>query len=118
MATKRTKKSVTKKQAAKHAPSAAMKFLDSLIGEPIMFGVSCAQSVRPTSTTLATIAHKLGCSPQYVIDVELGRRNVLVATAARWATLLGYAPAYWVRVAMQSELDANHLPYRVRIEAA
>jgi len=38
--------------------------------------------------------------------------------AAKWAKALGYPEALFVKLAVQSELDAAGLKYRVEIEAA
>src|SRR3954452_20964186 len=114
MMTTKTRTKARRKRAAKRAgKSDAMKFLDKLIGEPISFGRLVRTTRETDDYTLATLASKLGVSRQYLSDIEHGRRNVSVETAAKRGELLGYAASYWVQVALQTGLDANHLPYRV-----
>ena len=60
----------------------------------------------------------LGVSKSHLCDVEKGRKTVSPERAARWAHILGYPESVLVRLAMQGELDAAGLKYRVAIEAA
>jgi transcriptional regulator with XRE-family HTH domain len=51
--------------------------------------------------TLEAFAKKLGVSRQNLCDIEKGRKGVSPERAARWAQLLGYPDAQWVRLALQ-----------------
>jgi len=51
-------------------------------------------------------------------DVEKGRRGVSAERAARWARELGAPVHTFVKLALQAELDAAGLNYRVEISAA
>ena len=83
--------------------SASMKFLDKLIGEPLTFA-GMIRNVRETDGyTLASMGKKLGCSAQFLSDVERARRSVSPKLAARWAKALGYHPVVWVQHALQAE---------------
>jgi transcriptional regulator with XRE-family HTH domain len=98
--------------------SATMKFLDELIGEPLTFA-GMVRNVRETDGyTLASMGKKLGCSAQFLSDVEHARRTVSPKLAARWAKALGYHPVVWVQHALQAEVDAAGLKLRVTVEAA
>jgi transcriptional regulator with XRE-family HTH domain len=106
----------TKRKSARK--SAAMRALDKMIGEPLTFG-SMINTIRDTDEyTLKTFAKKLGVSIGHVCDVEKGRRGVSPERAAKWAKALGYPEALFVKLAVQSELDAAGLKYNVEIKAA
>jgi transcriptional regulator with XRE-family HTH domain len=77
------------------------------------------QAVREgDGSTLEAFAKRLGVSRQNLCDLETGRKGVSPERAARWARLLGYPEALWLRRALQAELDAAGLKYRVEIAAA
>jgi plasmid maintenance system antidote protein VapI len=98
--------------------SAAMRALDKMIGEPLTFG-SMINTIRETDEyTLRTLAKKLGVSIGHVCDVEKGRRGVSPERAAKWARALGYPEALFVKLALQSALDAAGLKYSVELKAA
>lgn len=77
------------------------------------------RNVRETDGyTLASMGKKLGCSAQFLSDVEHARRTLSPKLAARWAMALGYHPLVWVQHALQAEVDAAGLKLRVTVEAA
>jgi antitoxin HigA-1 len=105
---------MAKKQASKNA----IKLMERLTGGPLTFG-KMLQAVREgVEQTLEAFAKRLGVSRQNLCDIEKGRKGVSPERAARWARLLGYPEAQWLRLALQAELDAAGLKYRVEIEAA
>jgi transcriptional regulator with XRE-family HTH domain len=63
-------------------------------------------------------ARKLGVSKSHLCDVEKGRKTVSPERAAKWARTLGYPESIFVRLAIQGDLDAAGLKYKVEIEAA
>lgn len=96
----------------------ARKFLEELIGEPLTFG-SMIETIRITDEyTLETMSKKLGVSRGHLCDVEKGRRVVSPERAAKWGKALGYGEAHFVALALQAELDAAGLKFRVSLEAA
>lgn len=104
--------------AKKQASTSAIKLLERLTGGPLTFG-KMLQAVREgDELTLEAFAKRLGVSRQNLCDIEKGRKGVSPERAARWARLLGYPEAQWLRLALQAELDAAGLKYRVEIEAA
>jgi transcriptional regulator with XRE-family HTH domain len=104
--------------AKKRASSSAIKFMERLTGGPLTFG-KMLQAVREgDELTLEVFAKRIGVSRQNLCDIEKGRKGVSPERAARWARLLGYPEAQWVRLALQAELDAAGLKYRVEIAAA
>jgi transcriptional regulator with XRE-family HTH domain len=104
--------------AKKQASSSAIKLMERLTGGPLTFG-KMLQAVREgDELTLEVFAKRIGVSRQNLCDIEKGRKGVSPERAARWARLLGYPEAQWVRLALQAELDAAGLKYRVEIAAA
>jgi transcriptional regulator with XRE-family HTH domain len=104
--------------AKKQASSRAIKLMERLTGGPLTFG-KMLQAVREgEELTLETFAKRIGVSRQNLCDIEKGRKGGSPERAARWARLLGYPEAQWVRLALQAELDAAGLKYRVEIAAA
>ncbi|HET6333751.1 MAG TPA: helix-turn-helix domain-containing protein [Polyangiales bacterium] len=104
--------------AKKRASTSAIKLMERLTGGPLTFG-KMLQAVREgDELTLEAFAKRLGVSRQNLCDIEKGRKGVSPERAARWARLLGYSEAQWLRLALQAELDAAGLKYRVEIQAA
>jgi transcriptional regulator with XRE-family HTH domain len=104
--------------AKKKASTRATKLMEQLTGGPLTFG-KMLQAVREgDELTLEAFAKRLGVSRQNLCDIEKGRKGVSPERAARWARLLGYPEAQWLRLALQAELDAAGLKYRVEIAAA
>jgi transcriptional regulator with XRE-family HTH domain len=104
--------------AKRQASSSAVKVMERLTGGPLTLG-KMLQAVRDgDELTLEVFAKRIGVSRQNLCDIEKGRKGVSPERAARWARLLGYPEAQWVRLALQAELDAAGLKYRVEIAAA
>lgn len=98
--------------------SAAVKFLDGLIGAPMTLGRMLTSIRREDETSLAALAKRLGVSRQHLHAVEADRAAVSVARAARWAKILGYDPLLFVELTLQSEIQAAGLKARIKVEAA
>lgn len=96
----------------------AIEFLEELNGEPLTLG-SWIETIRVTDDyTFESMAKKLGVSRGHLCDVEKGRKSLSPERAAKWAEILGYSPTQLVQLALQAEIDAAGLNYRVNIEAA
>jgi plasmid maintenance system antidote protein VapI len=65
-----------------------------------------------------TLQQLLGVSRSHLCDIEEGRRVASAERAARWARTLGYPEAFFVKLAMQAELDAAGLRLKIDIKAA
>jgi transcriptional regulator with XRE-family HTH domain len=102
----------------KQTSAEAIKLMERLTGGPLTLGKVVRGVREGEELTLEAFAKKLGVSRQNLCDVEKGRKGVSPERAARWARLLGYPEAQWVRLALQAELDAAGLKYRVEIAAA
>ena len=98
--------------------SAAMKLLEKLTGGPLTLGRALESIRKGEELSQEDCAKKLGISKSHLCDVEKGRKTVSPERAAKWARVLGYPESVMVRLALQGELDAAGLKYRVEIEAA
>ncbi len=68
--------------------------------------------------TQDAFAAKLGVSKAHLCDIENGRRNVSPERAIKWAKLLGHSESQFVKLALQSALDAKGIKLLVEIKAA
>lgn len=98
--------------------SDAMKFLEEVTGGPLTFGRAIESVRKCDEITQDAYAKRLGISKSHLCDIEKGRKTVSPERAAKWANILGYPESVFVRLALQGELDAAGLRYRVEIAAA
>jgi transcriptional regulator with XRE-family HTH domain len=102
----------------KEKKSDAMKRLERISGGPLTLGRAMESIRKVEELSQDACARKLGVSKSHLCDVEKGRKTVSPERAAKWARALGYPESVLVRLAIQSELDAAGLKYKVEIEAA
>ena len=105
-----------RKNAANKSPT--MATLEKIAGGPLTFGQAIESVRKCWEISQDDCARKLGVSKSHLCDVEKGRKTVSPERAAKWARLLGYPESVLVRLAIQNQLDAAGLKYRVSIEAA
>lgn len=99
----------------KRSKSAALQFLEDINGGPLTFG-EMLNSIRECDDISQTdFAHKLGVSKAHLCDVEKGRRAVSPARAYAWGRKLGYSPEQFVELAIQTGLDQDKLPFKVKL---
>ena len=103
---------------ARKKRSEAMKLLEEISGGPLTLGRAIESIRKGQELSQDECAKKLGVSKSHLCDVEKSRKTVSPARAAKWARALGYPESVLVRLAIQSELDAAGLKYKVEIEAA
>ena len=103
---------------AKEKTSDAMKLLAKVSGGPLTLGRAVESIRKSEELSQQGCAKKLGVSKSHLCDVEKGRKIVSPERAAKWARILGYPESVFIRLAIQAELDAAGLKYRVEIEAA
>jgi transcriptional regulator with XRE-family HTH domain len=102
----------------KEKKSATVKYLEKLRGGPLTFG-ALLRSIRECDEhTLEGLAKRVGVSRSHLCDIEKGRRGVSAERAARWARILGYPEALFVKLAMQAELDAAGIKLKIDVKAA
>ncbi len=102
----------------KKSKSDAVKLLERLSGGPLTFGRALASVRKCEELSQIECAKKLDVSKSHLCDIEKGRKTVSPERAAKWARVLGYPESVFVRLAIQDELDAAGLKYRVEIDAA
>ena len=102
----------------KERKSDAMKRLERISGGPLTLGRAMESIRKVQELSQDACARKLGVSKSHLCDVEKGRKTVSPERAAKWARALGYPESVLVRLAIQSELDAAGLKYKVEIAAA
>lgn len=99
-------------------PSKAMAFLEELTGGPLTLG-GLLRSIRlGEEESQVYFAKKLGVTRSHLCDIEKGRKVVGPERAAKWARLLGYDEAQFVRLALQELVEKAGLDLTVRVEAA
>lgn len=98
--------------------SAAITLLEQISGGPLTLGKALESVRKSEDISQDECARKLGVSKSHLCDVEKGRKTVSPERAAKWARVLGYPESVFVRLAIQGELDAAGLRYKVEIEAA
>jgi transcriptional regulator with XRE-family HTH domain len=103
---------------AREKKSQAMKLLEKLADGPLTLGRAIESVRKCEGLSQDDCAKKLGISKSHLCDVEKGRKIVSPERAARWARVLGYPESVLVRLAIQGELDAAGLKYKVEIAAA
>lgn len=102
----------------KEKKSAAVKYLEKLRGGPLTFG-ALLRSIRESDKhTLEGLAKCLSVSRSHLCDIEKERRGVSAERAARWARILGYPEALFVKLAMQAALDAAGIKLKIDVRAA
>lgn len=102
----------------KEKKSEAMRLLERIAGGPLTLGRAIESIRKSQGLSQDECARKLGVSKSHLCDVEKGRKTVSPERAAKWARALGYPESILVQLAIQGELDAAGLKYKVDIEAA
>jgi len=103
---------------AKEKKSEAIKLLEKISGGPLTLSRAIESIRKSQELSQDECAKKLGVSKSHLCDVEKSRKAVSPERAAKWARALGYPESVLVRLAIQDELDAAGLKYKVEIEAA
>jgi transcriptional regulator with XRE-family HTH domain len=96
----------------------AEPFLEELTGGPLTMAELLRAIRLGEEMTQTDLARQLDISRQHLCDLEKARRSLSPARAAEFARILGYGEAQFVRLALQAQLDAADLPYRVSVDAA
>ena len=98
--------------------SKALRAIETLVGKPLSLG-SMLESIRlGEEISQVGFAEQLGISRSHLCDIEKGRKTVSVARAARFANILGYSEAQFVRLALQALVEESGLKLKVRVDAA
>ena len=97
--------------------SAAMKFLDELVGE-LTFGGMIEAMRQADEMSQVEFAKKLGISKQQLCDIEKRRKFVSPERAAKFAKILGHSEKSFVALALQDIVNQGGLKLKVSVEAA
>ncbi len=108
----------TKKRTPSKVRGGAREYLEKLNSGPLTFGQLINTARLCEEQSLEAFAKRLGVSRAYLCDIEKGRRPVSVERAAAWARKIGGLEAQYVSLALQGELDAAGIRFRVRLDAA
>ena len=102
----------------KKPKSDARKFLEKLTGGPLTLGRAIRAIRLGEEQSLAAFSKLLGISVSHLSDIELGRKTVSAARAARFARKLGRSEAQFVRLALQDLVVEAGLKFHVNLDAA
>jgi transcriptional regulator with XRE-family HTH domain len=92
--------------------------MEKLRGGPLTLG-RALRAIRTTEEiSLTRFAKRIGVSVQHLSDVEKDRRGVSAERAAKWAKRLGHPPPVFVQLALQQQIDAAGLHFKVIVKAA
>ena len=94
------------------------KFLEELMGGPLTIGTYIHALRQNDGASLGEFAQKLGVTKSRLLDIEKGRRGVSIERAADWARRLGLSEHRFVTLALQAEVDAAGLKFKVVVRAA
>ena len=98
--------------------SPAMDFLAEVAGGPLTLG-ELLRSIRDgEELTQAEFAKRLGLSRSHLCDIEQGRKNLSPERAARYARILGYSEAQFLRLTLQKLVSDAGLNLSVEVRAA
>jgi antitoxin HigA-1 len=103
---------------ATNKTSDAIRLLEKMSGGPLTLGKAIRSVRQCEGWSQDECAKKLDVSKSHLCDIEKDRKSLSPERAARWARILGYPQSVFIRLALQSELDAAGLKYRIEIEAA
>lgn len=97
--------------------SAAMKALEKRAG-PLTLGSLLVAIREGEGLSQAAFARTLELSRSHLCDLEKGRKAASPARAAKWASVLGYSQAQFVRLALQDLVEEAGLRLKVSVTAA
>lgn len=103
---------------SKRPKSAAIRFFEEMNNGSMTFGQMLSSIRKSEEESQTDFAKKLGVSKAHLCDIEKGRRTVSPARAFAWGSKLGYSPELFVELAIQTGLDNDNLPFKVKLLAA
>jgi transcriptional regulator with XRE-family HTH domain len=96
----------------------ASKALENIVVKPSSLG-ALLESIRVgEEMSQVEFSRRLGISRSHLCDIEKGRKTISVARAARFAGILGYSEAQFVRLSLQGLVEESGLKLKVRVDAA
>jgi transcriptional regulator with XRE-family HTH domain len=98
--------------------SETVRFLEKLTGGPVTLGKFLEAVRLGEEMSQPEFAKKLGISKSHLNDIEKGRKAVSPDRAARFAKILGYSQARFVKLALQDLVNRGGLKLQVDVTAA
>jgi len=98
--------------------SEAIRLLEKRTGGPLTLGRFVEAIRLGEDMTQPAFAKQLGISKSHLNDIEKGRKAVSPERAARFAEVLGYSQANFVKLALQDLVSRGGLPFQVDVKAA
>lgn len=98
--------------------SRARRRLEKLAGGQLTLGDLLVAIREGEGKTQAALADRLEVSRSHLCDIEKGRKTVSPARAARFAEILGFGQAQFVRLALQGQVEVSGLSLEVHVEGA
>ncbi len=98
--------------------SKTSRALEKAAGTPLTLGGLLEATRLGEELSQVEFSKQLGISRSHLCDIEKGRKSVSPARAARFAKVLGYSQAQFVRLALQGLVEEAGLKLKVRVDAA
>lgn len=95
----------------------ALKKMEQMNGGSLTIGKFIRAIRMGEEISQVAFAKILGVSKQQLCDIEHDRKPISPKMAAAYANKLGYSQEQFVRLALQSQVDAANLPVVVQIVA-
>lgn len=95
-----------------------MRFLEKLVGRKLSLGDLLCAIRQGEAMSQAEFAAELGVSRSHLCDLEKGRKTLSPERAARFARILGYSEAQFVRLSLQDMIQHAGLKLTVHVDAA
>lgn len=98
--------------------SSAAEYFRKQRGSRLSFGAAICAIRQIEELAQAAFAKKLRISTAHLCDIEKGRRFVSAARAASFARRMGQPQEYWVKLAIQDQINQAGLKLTVEVNAA
>lgn len=92
----------------------SIQFMDKICGQLTLGKLIYSIRIGEEETQIK-FANRLGISRQQLCDIEHDRKSVRPKTAAKYAEILGYSAAQFIRLALQNIVDKDNLNVMVDI---
>ena len=92
--------------------------MNSLMGREMTFGMAIEALRISAGISQVTFAKKLGISRAQLCDIEKGRRPATIERAIKIAKALGQPTEFFVKLALQTQLDEAGVEFVVDLKAA
>lgn len=98
--------------------SSAAEYFRKQRGSRLSFGAAICAIRHVGDLSQAAFAKRLRISTAHLCDIEKGRRFVSAERAAAFARRMGHPQEYWVKLAIQDQINRAGLKLTVEVNAA